>query len=144
MLATQKEILELIPQKPPMVMVDGLIQYDEAKSISQLKLDKSNIFCRSGFFQESGIIENMAQSAALGTGFAAKQSGTKSKTGFIGSIKRLTIFELPKDTDTLNTSITILHQLMNATIIKGEVFVNKKLMAEGEMNIFLQSMPEEH
>jgi len=138
MLANREEVLELIPQKPPMEMVDGLIYSDERKSISQLQLNDSNIFCKSGFFQEPGLIENIAQTAALRSGYLAKQSHEKPKTGFIGSIKQLTIFELPKDNDTLQTTVTVLHELMNATVIKGEVFVNKKLMAEGEMNIFLQ------
>ena len=138
MLANREEVLELIPQKPPMVMVDGLVYSDENKSISQLQLNDSNIFCKSGFFQEPGLIENIAQTAALGSGYSAKQSNEKPKTGFIGSIKRLTIFELPKDNDTLQTTVSVLHELINATVIKGEIFVNRKLMAEGEMNIFLQ------
>ncbi len=138
MLANLKEVLELIPQKPPLAMVDGLIQNDEKKTISRLQLDKTTIFCQSGFFREAGIIENIAQTAALGTGYAAKKSGNQPKTGFIGSIKRLTIFQLPKDNDILQTKVSVLHELMNATVIKGEVFVDKKLVAEGEMNIFLQ------
>ena len=138
MLAGPKEIIELIPQKTPMTMVDGLIFNDAVKTTSQLVLSKANIFCKSGFFQEAGIIENIAQTAALHSGYLAKQSHEKPKTGFIGSIKRLTIFELPMDTDTLQSTVIILHELMNATVIKGEVFVNNKLMAEGEMNIFLQ------
>ena len=120
-------------------MVDGLIQNDAEKTVSQLQLNKTNLFCQSGFFHEAGIIENIAQTAALGSGYAARQSGAQPKTGFIGSIKHLTIFELPKDTDTLQTTVAILHELMNATVIKGEVFVNKKIIAEGEMNIFLQA-----
>jgi 3-hydroxymyristoyl/3-hydroxydecanoyl-(acyl carrier protein) dehydratase len=142
MLASKNEILELIPQKPPMVMVDGLITCRVDKTVSQLQLNKTNIFCQSGFFQEAGIIENIAQTAALGMGFAARESGARPKTGFIGAIKRLTIFELPEDTDRIETTVTILHELLNATVIKGEVFVDKKIIAEGEMNIFLQqSMP---
>jgi len=121
-----------------MVMVDGLITCRVDKTVSQLQLNKTNIFCQSGFFQEAGIIENIAQTAALGTGFTARESGIRPKTGFIGAIKRLTIFELPEDTDRIETTVTILHELLNATVIKGEVFVDKKLIAEGEMNIFLQ------
>ncbi len=117
-------------------MVDGLIYSNTEKTISRLVLSKANIFCKSGFFQEAGIIENIAQTAALRSGYLARKSGKKPKTGFIGSIKRLTIFELPKDNDTLQTTVTVLHELMNATVIKGEVFVNNKLIATGEMNIF--------
>ncbi|MCF6169786.1 MAG: hydroxymyristoyl-ACP dehydratase [Bacteroidales bacterium] len=136
--ANQKEVLELIPQKPPMLMVDALIMSTPEKTVSQLQLHAGNIFCQAGLFREPGIIENIAQTAALGNGFAARQSGHQPKTGFIGAIKRLTIFELPKDTDTLQTTVTVLHEMLNATVIKGEVFVDKKIIAEGEMNIFLQ------
>ncbi len=117
-------------------MVDGLIYSNTEKTISRLVLSKANIFCKSGFFQEPGLIENIAQTAALRSGYLAKQSHKKPKTGFIGSIKRLTIFELPKDSDTLQTTVTVCHELTNATVIKGEVFVNNKLIATGEMNIF--------
>jgi 3-hydroxymyristoyl/3-hydroxydecanoyl-(acyl carrier protein) dehydratase len=142
MLASQKEVLELIPQKPPMVMVDGLMECNAEKTISRLQLEANNIFCQDGFFREPGIIENMAQTAALGSSYAARKAGQQPKTGFIGAIKRLHIFELPKDTDTLQTTVSILHELMNATVIRTEVMVGNKIIAEGEMNIFLQqSMP---
>lgn len=138
MLANNNQIFELIPQKPPMVMVDALLAYDDRKTVSRLQLSKSNIFCDSGFFQEVGLIENMAQTAALRSGYQAKRSGTRPKTGFIGAIKKLKIICLPKDNDTLNTNVYILHELMNALVIKAEVQVEGKIMAEGEMNIFLQ------
>jgi 3-hydroxymyristoyl/3-hydroxydecanoyl-(acyl carrier protein) dehydratase len=141
MLANQKEILELIPQKPPLVMVSTLVSSTVEKTVSQLQLNPENIFCHSGFFREPGLIENIAQTAALGSGYVARQAGQQPKTGFIGAIKRLSIFKLPKDSDTLQTTVSILHELMNATVIKAEVTVDKKIIAEGEMNIFLQSSP---
>ncbi len=123
-------------------MVDGLIRSTAEKTISQLQLSPENIFCQAGFLREAGIIENMAQTAALGSGYVARQAGNLPKTGFIGAIKRLHIFELPKDTDTLQTTVTVLHELLNATVIKAKVSVGNKIIAEGEMNIFLQqSMP---
>ena len=120
-------------------MVDGLISNDEAITISKLSLSKNNIFCSDGFFREPGIIENIAQTAALRSGYMAMVSGEKPKVGFIGSVKKLKIYHLPTDNDTLQTKVSILTSLMNVLIIKGEVFVNEELIAEGEMNIFLQS-----
>lgn len=121
-----------------MVMVSGLLDYSNTSATSQLQLTKSNLFCHSGFFKEAGLIENMAQTAALRSGYQAKISGHQPKTGFIGAIKKLKIIDLPKDSDTLTTSIYVLHELMNALVVKGEVRVNEKIVAEGEMNIFLQ------
>jgi len=139
MLADKNKVTELIPQKYPMVMVDGLISNNEDSTVSQLILSKSNIFCSDGFFNEPGIIENIAQTAALRSGYMAMVSGGKPKVGFIGSVKKLKIYHLPTDTDIIQTKVSILTSLMNVLIIKGEVFVNEELIAEGEMNIFLQS-----
>jgi len=138
MLAGKEEVERLIPQKYPMTMVDGLIKNSKTSTTSCLHLDKSNIFCNNGFFQETGLIENMAQTAALKSGYEAFLNNEKASVGFIGSLKRIKIYNLPNDTDTLETTIDILHNLMGVTIIKGKVFCKGKLLAEGEMNIFLQ------
>ena len=44
MLADKEKVLTLIPQKQPMVMVDGLISNNENTTISCLHLTKDNIF----------------------------------------------------------------------------------------------------
>lgn len=138
MLLEKSEVLNMIPQKPPMTMVDGLIVHNDTTTTSSLALNKQNIFCKNGFFHEPGLIENIAQTAALRAGYIAKKSNVDPQLGFIGAVKRMHIFELPCDTDILHTKITILNQLMNASIIKGKVYVSQKIMAEGEMTIFIK------
>ena len=138
MLVDSNNVIHLIPQKHPMVMVDGLISNDDSATISKLEITEQNIFCRNGYFQEPGLIENIAQTAALRAGYEADQNDEEPAVGYIGSVKRMMIYELPIDNDILSTKITIVNRLMNVLIIKGEVMVGVKLMAEGEMNIFLQ------
>ncbi len=72
------------------------------------------------------------------------ESNEEPTVGFIGSVKKMKIYELPKDNDVIHTKITILTRLMNVLIIKGEVLLDSKLMAEGEMNIFLQETINEN
>jgi len=139
MLAGKTEVFEMIPQAPPMAMVDGLVVSNGELTVSQLVIDKQNIFCKDGFFREPGLIENIAQSAALRAGYEAKQKNEAASLGYIGSVKKLKIYELPKDTDTLQTKITIQHELLNASVIKGEIFVDDKKITEGEMTIFKQN-----
>jgi len=143
MLADKNKVIELIPQKYPMVMVDGLISNDETTTSSKLTISNNNIFCSKGFFTEPGLIENIAQTAALRSGYEAMESNEEPTVGFIGSVKKMKIYELPKDNDVIHTKITILTRLMNVLIIKGEVLLDSKLMAEGEMNIFLQENTNE-
>ncbi len=143
MLADKNKVIDLIPQKYPMVMVDGLISNDETTTISKLSISNNNIFCSKGFFTEPGLIENIAQTAALRSGYEAMESNEEPTVGFIGSVKKMKIYELPKDNDVIYTKVTILTRLMNVLIIKGEVLLDSKLMAEGEMNIFLQETTNE-
>ena len=136
MLVDKDKILELIPHGPPMLMVDGLIASDGYTTTSRLILDESNLFCQDGYFHEPGLAENIAQTVALRGGYQALQDGEPVKKGFIGSIKRFSVFQLPKDNDTLITTIAVTNQLQNAFVISGKVYVGNILMAEGEMIIF--------
>ena len=139
MLAGKTEVQNMIPQKPPMAMVDRLISNDQTATVSQLVIDKQNIFCKGGFFCEPGLIENIAQTAALRAGYMAKQNHKKPTLGYIGAVKKMKIYALPKDTDTIRTKITVLHELMNASVLKGEIFQGDIILAEGEMTIFKQN-----
>jgi 3-hydroxymyristoyl/3-hydroxydecanoyl-(acyl carrier protein) dehydratase len=138
MLADKQKVLNLIPQKPPMAMVDGLLASDEEKTVATLTITAENLFTEDGVFTEPGLIEHIAQTAALRSGYRASLSNEEPPVGFIGSVKRMKIFLLPKVGDTLVTTMTVVMNMENISIIKGEVLVNGKPVAEGEMNIFLQ------
>ncbi len=139
MIVNEKDILQFIPQRPPMVMVDTLLEYATDKAMAQLHLSCDNLFCKDGKFHAPGLIEHMAQTAALHAGYKAAQNGELPKAGVIGSIKRFTIYELPNDSDTLTSTVSIQPVLSNTLIVKGETFVEEHLIAKGELYIFLQT-----
>lgn len=119
-----------------MVMVDTLEKHEENFSVSSFLLDSNNIFCKDGFLLEPGLIENIAQTAALRAGYTASLTGDEVKKGFIGSVKRLKIYDLPAVNTRLRTKVTVLNQVMNAAIIKGEVHADGRLLVACEMTIF--------
>lgn len=121
-----------------MVMVDGLLKTDVFQSTSKFELSNENIFCCDGFFTEAGLIENMAQTAALRAGYEAQQKGEKVKVGFIGAVKKLKVYQLPKDNETITTTIKITHNFGNVSIVKGEIWSAAILMSEAELSIFTQ------
>lgn len=131
------QILEIIPQRPPIVMVDKLIAIEENKTVTGLTIQPDNIFVMDGIFCEPGIIENIAQSAAVGVGYLCRSKQEEVPTGFIGAIKNLVIHFLPEVYSDLTTEVTVEYQVMDATLIRGCVFFQGKLVAECEMKIFL-------
>ena len=133
-----ESILDLIPQRAPIVMVDNLIDVADNFATSTLGIKKSNIFCKNGFFQEPGIIENIAQTAAAMTGYAAKVNNQEVKIGFIGAVKNLKIYKLPQENSIVHTTVSVENVVMDITIIYGVVRVENEVVAECEMRIFIQ------
>lgn len=114
-----KIIEKLIPQRAPIIMVDTLLYYDEEKVISGLTISEDNMFVDSGFFTEPGLIENMAQTVALYTGYHFYINNQQAPEGYIGAIKGVSIHALPKLGDCIETEVIIMQEIMGVTLVKG-------------------------
>ncbi|RLD50380.1 MAG: 3-hydroxyacyl-ACP dehydratase [Bacteroidetes bacterium] len=132
------KLKSLLPQAPPMLMIDTLMSSYTKKTVTKLTIKEDNIFVSEDLFREPGIIENMAQTAAVRAGYEAKISDEKVKIGFIGNIKNLNIYALPKVNDTLQTILTPLSDIGNISSVKTEIFLNAEKIAECSMTIILR------
>ncbi len=137
MLANRDKVLKLIPQKSPFVMVDELLNYSENKLRSRFTIQRANLFYYRKFFIEPGIIENMAQSVALHTGYQFFLRNQVAPMGYIGSINKVEIDRLPVLGEILETEISILQEFMGVTLVDTEVFIEDKLIARGQMKTVL-------
>src|ERR1700744_4283669 len=132
-----EDILPLIPQKPPFVMVDKLLHADELITRSSFIIKIDNVLVKNGSFQEAGLMENIAQTAALRAGYIAQTENKPVEAGYIGAIKDFEVFDLPKVGDELITEIKIENQVFNVTILSGKVYSNGNLLASCEMKVFI-------
>ena len=131
-------ILDYIPQREPMVLISRIYKCDERSIVTGFDITDSHILNQSNKLTESGIIENMAQTAASMAGFVAVKNGTKPVLGFIGNIKNLVINFLPPSGNELYTEVITKTQVMNVSIIEANSYSNNELVATCEMKIFLQ------
>lgn len=129
----------LIPQKFPFVMVDKLLSFSENEVVAGLTVSEDNIFVKTGTFQESGLIEHMAQSVALFTGYQFYLKNEPAPTGYIGSIKSISITELPKLDVEIETTVNVLQEFMGVTLVDIVSRVNNKEIARGQMKTVLAS-----
>jgi predicted hotdog family 3-hydroxylacyl-ACP dehydratase len=130
-------LLSLIPQKKPFVMIDKLSFYSDKKIVSCLMVSEENILTNDGLFSEPGLIENMAQTIALHTGYKYFLEQKPAPTGYIGAIKKAEIFELPKVSEELTTSVEIIHDIMGVTLVEAQVVCAGKIIAQSEMKTAL-------
>ena len=133
-----KDFIEnLIPQKAPFVMVDKMYDYTESSIVSGFKIEESNIFFYQNCLNESGLIEHMAQSVALHTGYQFFLKKEPAPTGYIGSIKEIEIIELPKLHDEIQTTVSILQEFGGITLVDVVTTRNNVKIAFGQMKTVL-------
>lgn len=137
MLVNKEHILELIPQRPPFVMIDALISSGENSTETVFEVREDNIFAADGFLSEAALVENIAQTAAAHAGYITQQKNIPILIGYIGAIKDLLVLRLPKISDTLETQILIKTQVFDVTVVTGTVRCKEEILAQCEMKIFI-------
>lgn len=141
MLASGREILELIPQRPPMVMIDTLLECEGTTTITELLIRNENVFLTDSGFSPSGMLEAMAQTAAVRTGWLLKsQTGAESKhvpIGVIGSIKNFKLHFQPAAGSKITTTVRVEYEVLQATVVKARTESGGLLAAEADLQIFL-------
>lgn len=134
----EKEAVEnLLPQKFPFVMVDKMYSYTETSLVSGFKIQNNNLFFDNNIFLEAGLIEHMAQSVALHTGYQFFLKNEIAPTGYIGSIKEIEIKKLPKMDDTIQSTVTILQEFAGITLVDIVTTLNNEEIARGQMKTVL-------
>jgi predicted hotdog family 3-hydroxylacyl-ACP dehydratase len=134
----EKSLVEsLIPQKAPFVMVDALFSFTTEAIIAGFTIPADNIFVQDGRFTEPGIIEHMAQTVALYTGYQFYLKDEPAPTGYIGSIKDVEVLKLPLVGESLFTEATILQEFMGITLVNIVTKRNNIQIAHGQMKTVL-------
>lgn len=130
---TSKEILlQCIPQRDPIVMVDQLIQYSENQLIAGHLVKKDRLFT-TNVLTEPGLIEHMAQSVALHTGYSYFLKQENAPVGYIGSISQLVINRLPKIDENITTYVQIIQEFGGITLVDIVSKVEEEIIASGQM-----------
>ncbi|MCL2040488.1 MAG: pseudouridylate synthase [Bacteroidales bacterium] len=129
-------ILDLLPQRQPFIMIDSLLHFDMVLTVTGMKIAEDNMFVENGVLTESGVIENIAQTCAARMGYINKYlCADKVKIGFIGSIKDLVIEELPRVGDELKTTVEVVSEIFAITLVNAKVEIGDKVIASCEMKI---------
>ena len=148
MLVNREDVVKYIPQRMPIVVVHGLTEHSETSSTSVFYVEKDHLFVRDGKFLPSGLMENIAQTSALRSGYHfSQQVPTDGQTpappiGFIGALKNFIIQDLPSVGSELFTTITVTYEVMGMQVVEASVKCGRNVIASCEMKIFLSQENE--
>ena len=133
------DILELIPQRAPIVMVDKFLGIKEGVSYTQFDVREDNIMVEEGVLSECGLIEHIAQSAAARVGYIFRSQNQNVPIGYIGSVNKFSVESLPPVGSQINTEVTVLQEVGGISLIEAVCKVADEVIAGCRMKIFLDT-----
>lgn len=125
----------LIPQRNPIILVDSLLESDKEKSVSDFEIRKECVFVENGVLVSAGLMENIAQTCALRTGYL--NFGNKIRVGVIGGVKRFTVSRFPSVGERLITTVKEILFVDPALVVSAEVRSGDETLASCEMKVFM-------
>lgn len=142
------DIKKYLPHRAPMLMVDWILDMDDEKVETVFEITENNIFLKNGFFTESGLVENMAQTCSSVVAkdyFIDENKNDKAGVnvvGFISGIKMLKIHSLPQTGNIINTKALLISKFITDSYslctMKCQTFSSDNLLLEGEITLFIQ------
>ena len=136
MLAHKSNITQYIPQRFPIVMIHDLVEASDSHAVTHLTIDADNVFNADGFFGEPGLVENIAQTAAVHIGYQCAKKNLPIPIGYIAAIRALHIHKLPEVGKKLTTTVNIMNKVLDLTVAQGKVELEGELLCSCEMRIF--------
>ena len=137
---SEVDILELIPQRPPFIMVDRLLHFDRIVTTSEFAVREDNIFLEGDELQPEGLVENIAQTCAARIGYVNLMNKESVRLGFIGAVRNLSILGTPKIGETIETTITVKEEIFQMTLVDAEIRLNGSVIVNVEMKIALSDI----
>lgn len=128
-------IKQLIPQRPPFMMVDRVLSCDEIDALTEFVVREDNILLDDGLLSAAGIIENMAQSCAARMGCVDLLHGEPIKIGYIGDVRDAQIIRNPQRDEVVHTHIHVIEDVFNLLLAEVNVMVGEETVATARMKV---------
>ncbi len=134
------DIQELLPQRPPFVMVDRMTSFTRDRVTTALTVREDNIFVDGGRLSVSGLNENIAQTCAARMGYISRGCEGKVKLGFIGAIDSFRAYRTPAVGETIETTMEVIEEVFNIVMANATVKAGDDLIAESRLKIALSDI----
>ena len=131
------DILALLPQRPPFVLIARLVHFAAHRTVPRFTVPEGHLFCEEGCLQAAGLIENIAQTCAARMGYINLINAERVKLGFIGAIRELESRRRPRCGETLGTTIENLEEIFRMMLVDAVVRWGDEVLATARMKIAL-------
>lgn len=127
----------LVPHKPPMRLVDRLLEVKELESLSEMTVRQDMIFVdEDGFLDGGAYAEIIAQSLAAMEGYQKLGRGEPRQQGLLLGMRNIQVFGRARTGDILRVSVSKIAKYGDFGIVRGEIRNGDTLIANGEVKVW--------
>ncbi|MBU1566928.1 MAG: ACP dehydratase [Proteobacteria bacterium] len=127
----------LLPHKPPMLLVEALVEREGACAVAMATLPAVGLFITAtGHILPEYFIELIAQTAALGNCFDAVTAGNATRNGMLVGVDSFSWPGQPQPGTPVHIETDIAFSFGAMKVIHGEVYAGKALLAVGDIKVW--------
>ena len=129
----------ILPQQPPFLMVDGVVEVTEMRIETRLEVRSDNLFLQQSQLSGYGLVEHIAQSGAIGLAIInGSERTTRPANGFLAGLSKLEIGKLPLVGSVVNTVLEPVANLGGMYLLKAESYAGNHLLISCEIKLAIQ------
>ncbi|HEX7969800.1 MAG TPA: hypothetical protein VF502_16370 [Stellaceae bacterium] len=128
---------ELLPHRPPMVLLDEILGYDETSLMAAVTVSEASLFLEPDGVPVHVGLEYMAQACGAFAGALARDRGGAVRIGFVLGTRRYRA-HAPcfRRGERLIVSVSVLYQDEQMGAFDCRIEVDGKLAAEAQLNVY--------
>src|SRR5690606_16378223 len=121
LISSQAQICKLIPQQPPFVLVDTLIEYGADRIVAAFNIPQQQVLvATTAAPTEAGVIEDFARTVASQHGYGYFTRDRSPPVASFASLTDFAVHRRPRAGQHLSTTTHILQRMFGVTAVRGE------------------------
>ncbi|HMB15155.1 MAG TPA: hypothetical protein VKN62_02475 [Pelovirga sp.] len=129
---------ELIPHRPPMRLVERLLEVDGKNGVVEVQIGSESLLIDAeGMLEDLALVEIMAQSYATLKGYIDRRDQLPVRQGFLVGIKKMVRYASVMADDRLQVHIRTIAELEDFAVAEGEIRRGAAVIAAGDVKVWI-------
>jgi 3-hydroxymyristoyl/3-hydroxydecanoyl-(acyl carrier protein) dehydratase len=132
------DLAELIPHRPPMVMIDALVACTERSATAVKTFREGDYGLEGEFVLEPALVECLAQTAAAMHGKLAREAGRAPGRGLLAGVTDFEFRGRARRDRELELIVEFTHRLGPLWVAHGTVKQDGAVIAAGDLKFYIE------
>ena len=127
----------LIPHRPPMVLVDAVLEYGPARITARREVRKGEPFVDADGLDDAALLEVIAQTIAAGDALHAKSKNGRVLRGYLTGLTGVKIHSRARIGETIDVTADCLKRMDGMGLFEARAEAGGRLLAEGRFKLYV-------